>query len=341
MEYSMFKEARRYSNIDVCEKIAPPIPARRRASELPPNSTPQAGKSSSATTAAAQSSGIVCTNTDLLSIMNSLKSTATKALQSTKGGGPRQRGNSKTTDSLPTGVIGDVNGDDRRRDVLRSGRSNSVDVANIGAAAAMAAAAAGNSTRNWFRKMSTRTATAVSMVSGQRGADAECTEQRLATGGSVGGGEYVVQKSPVVVTFADERPKVSLLIEPSSSCKPEKHCTAPLSPPPPPPQPPSSSIDKKPAPSGCDVVVWDRPTGSVVNAEVLGTAIEGFLAAKNSSDSTDASPTADDEHHDGHPSQQQQPSGGKPVTKTSPDPSTPARTCDTSICSSLKDLFVK
>ncbi|XP_029346360.1 uncharacterized protein LOC100161017 [Acyrthosiphon pisum] len=337
-QMSRFKEARRYSNIDVCEKIAPPIPARRRASELPPNLTPQAGKPSSSSTAAAQSSGIVCTNTDLLSIMNSLKSTATKALQSTtKGGGPRQRGSSKTTDSLPTGMVGDVSGGDRRRDVLRTGRSNSVDVANIGAAAAMAAAAAGNSTRNWFRKMSTRTATAVSMAAGQRGADAECAEQRLAT---AGGGEYVVQKSPVVVTFADERPKVSLLIDPSPGCKPEKHCTTPLSPPPPPPPPPSSFADKKPAPNGGDVVVWDRPTGSVVNAEVLGTAIEGFLAAKKSGDSADASPTTDGEHHE-HPSQQQQTPGGKPVAKTSADPSTPARTCDTSICSSLKDLFVK
>lgn len=341
-QMSRFKEARRYSNIDVCEKIAPPIPPRRRASELPPNSTLQAGKPSSATAAAAQTSGIVCTNTDLLSIMNSLKSTATKALQSTKGGGQRQRGSSKTTDSLPTGVVGDASaGGDRRRDVLRAGRSNSVDVANIGAAAAMAAAAAGNSTRNWFRKMSTRTATAVSMAGGQRGADAECAEQRLATGGC-GGGEYVVQKSPVVVTFADERPKVSLLIDPSSSgCKPDKHCSAaPLSPPPPPPPPPSSSsVDKKPAPNGGDVVVWDRPTGSVVNAEVLGTAIEGFLAAKKTGDSADTSPTADGEHHE-HLSQQQQP-GGKPVAKTSADPSTAARTCDTSICSSLKDLFVK
>jgi len=288
-----------------------------------------------ATTAATQSSGIVCTNTDLLSIMNSLKSTATKAIQSTKDRGPRQQGSSKTTDSLPTAVASDVSGGDRRRDVLWAARSNSVDVANIGAAAAMAAAAAGNSTRNWFRKMSTRTATVVSMAGGQRGADAGCAEQRLTTSG-----EYVVQKSPVVVTFADERPKVSLLIEPSSGSKPEKHCTSPLSPPPPPPPPPSSSsVDKKPVPNGGDVVVWDRPTGSVVNAEVLGTAIEGFLAAKKTGDSADASPTTDGEHHE-HLSQQQPP-GGKPVTKTSADPSTPARTCDTSICSSLKDLFVK
>ncbi|XP_060851610.1 uncharacterized protein LOC132929970 [Rhopalosiphum padi] len=328
-QMSRFKEARRYSNIDVCEKIAPPIPARRRASELPPNSSTQlqAGKSSSASP---QSSGIVCTNTDLLSIMNSLKSSASKALQSTKGG-PRQRGSSKTTDSLPTGVVGDVGGGgDRRRDVLRSGRSNSVDVANIGAAAAMAAAAAGNSTRNWFRKMSTRTATAVTM-GGQR-TDAECAEQRLATAG----GDYVVQKSPVVVTFADERPKVSLLIEPSTGCKPDKHAS-PLSPPPPPPPPPPSAADKKSKLDGDDVVVWDRPTGSVVNAEVLGTAIEGFLAAKKTGDSADTSPTADGELHD----HLQQPPGGKPVAKTSADPNTAARTCDTSICSSLKDLFVK
>lgn len=341
-QMSRFKEARRYSNIDVCEKIAPPIPARRRASELPPNITPAqaAGKPS---TGASQSSGIVCTNTDLLSIMNSLKSSASKALQSTtKGGGgdPRQRVNSKTTDSLPAGGGGGGEGGvgDRRRDVLRSGRSNSVDVANIGATAAMAAAAAGNSTRNWFRKMSTRTATAVTTIGGGGGGgqrtDAECAEQRLATAS-----EYVVQKSPVVVTFADERPKVSLLIEPGKLQ--EKHSSAPLSPPlllpPPPPPPPPSAADKKPG----DVVVWDRPTGSVVDAEVLGTAIEGFLAAKKSGDSADASPTAaDGELHHEHlqQQQQQQQTSGKP---TAADPNAAGRTCDTSICSSLKDLFVK
>lgn len=263
--------------------------------------------------------------------MNSLKSSASKALQSTaKGGGgePRQRVNSKTTDSLPTGGGGEGVAD-RRRDVLRSGRSNSVDVANIGAAAAMAAAAAGNSTRNWFRKMSTRTATAVTTISGGQRTDAECAEQRLATAG-----EYVVQKSPVVVTFADERPKVSLLIDPG---KQEKHSSAPLSPPLLPPPPPPSAADKKPS----DVVVWDRPTGSVVDAEVLGTAIEGFLAAKKSGDSADASPTAaDGELHHEHQLQQ---TSGKPAAKTSAaaEPNAAGRTCDTSICSSLKDLFVK
>ncbi|XP_025199812.1 uncharacterized protein LOC112597805 [Melanaphis sacchari] len=336
-QMSRFKEARRYSNIDVCEKIAPPIPARRRASELPSNATLQAGKSSAAA-ASSQSSGIVCTNTDLLSIMNSLKSSASKALQSTKGSPRPQRGSSKTTDSIPGG-----GGVDRRRDVLlRSGRSNSVDVANIGAAAAMAAAAAGNSTKNWFRKMSTRTATAVTM-GGQRAADAECAEQRLATAG----GEYVVQKSPVVVTFADERPKVSLLIDPvQAGCKPDKHAAPPLSPPPPPPPPPppssSSAAGQKPAPGGGgggDVVMWDRPTGSVVDAEVLGTAIEGFLAAKKSGDSADTSPTAADGEL--HERLQQQSGGGRPAAKAAADSNAATRTCDTSICSSLKDLFVK
>lgn len=209
--FRRFKEVRRYSNVDVCEKIAPPVPARRRASELPP-------AKASTGSAASQSSGIVCTNTDLLSIMNSLKSTASKALQQTAAAG-RPHGGSKTTDSLP-GVGGSVGGlVDRRRDVLRTGRSNSVDVANLGATAAMAAASAGNSTRNWFRKMSERaSAAAVATAVGQRSGGADVAERAAAVEqqqqqrpATIGGGEYVVQKSPVVVTFADERPKVSLL----------------------------------------------------------------------------------------------------------------------------------
>lgn len=287
------------------------------------------------------SSGIVCTNTDLLSIMNSLKSTANKALQLQSTGRP---GSSKTTDSLPVTVAAGV---DRRRDVLRTGRSNSVDVANLGVTAAMAAAAAGNSTRNWFRKISARgstaAATAVQTTAVQGGGtECSCEPQRAATIES--GCEYVVQKSPVVVTFADdERPKVSLFVEPVTN-KPDRQ------PPPPPPSPqpqsqPSASEGrncKTAAASdlkGADVVVWDRPTGSMVNAEVLGTAIEGFLAAKKTGDgASDPLPTTDGEQ------QLQQQPGGKPAA---PPPKAPAnepnngRTCDTSICSSLKDLFVK
>ncbi|XP_050428718.1 uncharacterized protein LOC126838384 isoform X2 [Adelges cooleyi] len=259
-QMSRFKEARRYSDIDVCEKLAPPVPPRRRASDLPES------------TSKSQSSGIVCTNTDLMSIMNSLKSTANKALFKGLSG-------SKTTDSLSVG--------DRRRDTLRTGRSNSVDVANLHGAVS-------TSTRNWFRKMSAKT-------SAYRTADVECPEPRPG-----GNGTDCVQKSPVVVTFADERPKVSLLE--SVPCKPEKPAQQP--------------VDKKQ-----DVVVWDRPSGSVVNAEVLGTAIEGFLASKKSGDSGEASPAE-----------------GEPPTGTSSSKGAndqTGRTCDTSICSSLKDLFVK
>ncbi|VVC31398.1 Hypothetical protein CINCED_3A011697 [Cinara cedri] len=334
-QMSRFKETRRYSNIDVCEKMAPPIPPRRRASELPPSSV-AAGKSA----AAGPSSGIVCTNTDLLSIMNSLKSTANKALQST--GRP---GSSKTTDSLPAAAA--AVSVERRRDVLRTGRSNSVDVANLGVTAAMAAAAAGNSTRNWFRKISNRGSTAAAAAlqaaTGQGGAECSGELQRAATIG--GGSEYVVQKSPVVVTFDnDERPKVSLFVEPLTS-KPDRQ-------PPPPPPPPQPQPQLQPVPEsrsrktatasdtkGADVVVWDRPTGSVVNAEVLGTAIEGFLAAcqeKTGDSGSDGSSASDGE-------QQQQQPGGKPAAppKNPANEPTNGRTCDTSICSSLKDLFVK
>lgn len=322
----------------MCEKIAPPVPARRRASELPPTSSVV---QQAAVKPTAHSSGIVCTNTDLLSIMNSLKSTANRALSSEYAAG-RRPGASKTTDSLPAAAATSGGPGDGRRDALRSGRSNSVDVANLGATAA-AGSSNGTACRNWFRKLSTRAAAAQLVTAGPRTGDAECcggggggSEQlRPVTIG--GGGEYVVQKSPVVVTFADERPKVSLLLEAAVPCgKPEKQSPVggPLSPRPvsqprvanPQPEKPGSSS------AAADVVVWDRPTGSVVNAKVLGTAIEGFLAAKKSDDggsggAPDARSPSDDEP------------GGKPSDAAN-EPNA-GRTCDTSICSSLKDLFVK
>jgi len=265
--------------------------------------------------------------------MNSLKSTANKALQKSTG----RPGSSKTTDSLPITASGGGGGGggERRRDMLRNGRSNSVDVANLGAMAAMTAAAAGNTTRNWFRKISTRTAAAAAtaattavQVTGPRTTDVECcrggSEQRPVTIGGVG--EYVVQKSPVVVTFADERPKVSLLE--LAPCKLEKQLPAC----PPSPHPILPNVDEKPESTKCgDVVVWDRPTGSIVNAKVLGTAIEGFLAAKKSGDSGDFSPS------DGE--QPGEKSATSNVVKAANEPN--SRNCDASICSSLKDLFVK
>lgn len=116
-------------------------------------------------------------------------------------------------------------------------------------------------------------------------------------------------------------------------------------PPPPPPVPASAAVHvdcnkKSESKRRSDDVV-------VVNAEVLGTAIEGFLAAKKSGDSGEVSPADGAETQQQHSlhvqqqqQQQQQAAGGKPVAKPAAEPNS-GRTCDTSICSSLKDLFVK
>lgn len=93
-------------------------------------------------------------------------------------------------------------------------------------------------------------------------------------------------------------------------------------------------------------VMWDR-SGSVVDAEALGTAIEGFLRRNDAQQKETKTPDTS--------------KGAIPktiaVSKTSPKP-TPsnqsgwyssvkdgdedgADTCDTSLCSTLKDLFVK
>lgn len=116
-------------------------------------------------------------------------------------------------------------------------------------------------------------------------------------------------------------------------------------------------------------VVWDKPTGSIVDPTVLGSVIEDFLNKKTSTSpdaSTPGTPTTQQEQSKGSTSksktsstssavaidicdnQPKQPqvgsSGGLTPDRnkqTEDEEETEAERCNSSLCSTIKDLFVK
>lgn len=87
-------------------------------------------------------------------------------------------------------------------------------------------------------------------------------------------------------------------------------------------------------------VVWDERSGSLVDAHALGSAIEVFLNTTQPQPSSSTSPSK-------HANKVSSSKSGGGRTKTSwfstkgDDDSSSTETCDSSLCSTLKDLFVK
>ncbi|CAH2071622.1 unnamed protein product, partial [Iphiclides podalirius] len=116
--------------------------------------------------------------------------------------------------------------------------------------------------------------------------------------------------------------------------------------------------DSKPPPGDAAAVIWDKPTGSVVDASALGSAIEVFLRRSSAVESTPStsgvpkpSKKAEKEAKRGTENRvksQETPSTSRQAGSTEgerwgsnrPEDEEAADGCDASICSSLKDLFV-
>ncbi|CAK1598589.1 unnamed protein product [Parnassius mnemosyne] len=117
--------------------------------------------------------------------------------------------------------------------------------------------------------------------------------------------------------------------------------------------------DSKPAPGDAAAVIWDKPTGSVVDASALGSAIEVFLRRSSAVEpvpSTSGVTTPKQIKK----AEKQRKKGTENRIKSKETPSTSKQSeyvegerwgskseeddagdgCDASICSSLKDLFV-
>ncbi|XP_077297574.1 kairos [Arctopsyche grandis] len=90
-------------------------------------------------------------------------------------------------------------------------------------------------------------------------------------------------------------------------------------------------------------VIWDKPTGSVVDPQVLGSAIEVFLRQTGNNDTPPTSPpmptSKSKSPTPGGPTKGQSSPNSWYAGKSEEDDTT--ETCDTSLCSTLKDLFVK
>ncbi|XP_063237890.1 zinc finger protein ZIC 5-like [Bacillus rossius redtenbacheri] len=216
--------ARRYSDF-AATLAAPAVPPRRRASELAPAS----GAASPAAPGGA--AGIVCSNTDLISILSSL---ATSAQEISREPEPAAAPPPPPPARRPSAAPGD-----QKHKQLKDLRSNSFDVSMLlaggGKAAAAAAAKAGAAApspapANWFAKRHQPR---------KASADAALLQRPA--------------KSPVLVTFKDDP-----AAEPAE----------------PPPEAEPPPVDRR--------VVWDGKSGSVVDAQVLGSAIEVFLARRGS-----------------------------------------------------------
>ncbi|CAH2265538.1 jg10079 [Pararge aegeria aegeria] len=107
--------------------------------------------------------------------------------------------------------------------------------------------------------------------------------------------------------------------------------------------------DSKPASGDTAAVVWDRPTGSVVDASALGSAIEVFLRSGNTANtgpSTSGAKIAKETIAKTESEIQPKPSTSRAgrrederwvVNRSEEEES--AEGCDASLCSSLKDLF--
>lgn len=101
--------------------------------------------------------------------------------------------------------------------------------------------------------------------------------------------------------------------------------------------------DSKSAPGEAAAVVWDKPSGSVVDASALGSAIEVFLRSGNTS-TTGPSTSSVPQEAPKKPEIESQPStsraGRSEGERWFINRSEEEEGCDANLCSSLKDLFV-
>ncbi|KAL0281511.1 UNVERIFIED_CONTAM: hypothetical protein PYX00_002480 [Menopon gallinae] len=123
--------------------------------------------------------------------------------------------------------------------------------------------------------------------------------------------EHCEVKSDILVTFNNEKQKSqsSLVANPDRA------------------KPKSPTADR-------NQVVWDNRSGSVVDPQVLGSAIEVFLNRRSSQDPTSPVPRAS-------PKDSPTKSSSRGWFGAGNEDAPEDDTCDSSICSTLKDLFVK
>ncbi|XP_023315169.1 uncharacterized protein LOC106648042 [Trichogramma pretiosum] len=234
-------QCRRYSDFGLAT-IPSDRSTRRRASEMPPRIPlgppppipPRSG-----------SSGIVCSNTDLISILSSLTSSATEIDRCGIDEEPKEPANGKSQPSTST-----FKTIEQRRNRLKSNRSNSFDVSILHgcgdkqSATSASLAAATSSTSSSSSKNSSSTISASSWFAKRHQPMAK--KQRSVCGES--------SAVPTTLSFKFEKSRVVKAVK--------------------------ESLSKVTSPTKDDAkhkVVWDGTSGTKVDAQLLGNAIEEFL----------------------------------------------------------------
>ena len=299
--------SRRYS--DFVPSAQPTQHPRRRASEQPSPSTSTAVP---APQKPSTSTGIVCSNTDLISILSSLASSAQEINKDPEEETATIK--QKEPEKIPEKVDSPCTNADQKRSRLKNLRSNSFDVSMLIGTTAKQRQETGRSSiagpTSWFIKRHQ-----------PKKSDPPRGQSKSPT--------------PVVVSISQEKTNVRVVQSPEISTVSSKK------------SPSDSNQQKAPSPPE-HKVVWDGKSGSVVDAQALGSAIEVFLARRGSgNDSTGGSQTSSSKVSPTKNSKAGSASaaaGSKSWfsgNKENEDEAGASDTCDTSLCSTLKDLFVK
>ncbi|XP_052900919.1 uncharacterized protein LOC128307212 [Anopheles moucheti] len=324
---------RRYS--DFVGTALPPIQSFRRASEMPisPCAPLLPASSTNATPAAPAAGtdasfkpktkmGIVCTNTDLISLLSSLASSATEINRCGEKEHPsplashafplRSAAKSPTAGTSSTAAGGGGGGGDQPKSNLQKNRSNSFDI----------------SLYQNIKQLATGGGT---LTGGGGGGAGGATDQEKS---SVESGWFIKRHQPMArrksaakspcatVTFARETFDKLRDKEPAHKDEPK-----------PKPKESRSPLNK---------LKWDGRS-AIVDARMIGHAIENFITGSSSSSSSSGKKSsAAGGGKDG--------AGGRTGAKKSSTSSWFGKadededsndTCDSSLCSTLKDLFVK
>lgn len=262
-------QKRRFSEMPM-PSVSPTSSLRRRASELP--------RAVSVSGAA----GIVCSNTDLISILNSLTSSATEINRCGEEASISQEESKSSWSGKTT---------EQKRNRLKSFRSNSFDVSILHGAkgklpgSSKATAASIMAPSNWFKKRH------LPMSKKQKPEDLITASLNFKK----------FNKSKVIKVVKETLGRTS----------------------------PTNDTRHK--------VVWDDTSGTKVDAQLLGSAIEKVLTAQKGPETSASSSTAKPSVSPNKSRSSKVPSWFPGTNKEQEQ----TESCEPSICSSLKDLFVK
>lgn len=301
---------RRFSDFVQASSLAP-IPQHRRASENPSMLSPNVSRAPSPSPS--KKAGIICTNTDLISLLSSLASSATEINRINEVPTPIQTQPPKASNSNLLKV-------ERKTSLKKSNRSNSFDVSIL------------NGVKQHFTGDDSKSSLSSSSAAAAASGSGWFTKRHMPASKRQ---NTMKSSAQATVTFAKETfdkltDTSSSKESPSSKDKPNAKSSSSSG-------TGSSGGKKKEHKSPLNRLKWDGRS-AIVDARIIGSAIEGFLRGGSSSSSKNSSKDN---------SRTSKKTSTAPTAKTgwfskTEDDDSSGDTCDTSsLCATLKDLFVK